>query len=115
VTTEPNFSVVSGVLEIGATGSLTVGGNYTQTGGILQSDVASSSSYGQLTVVGQATLGGILRLNFLSPAQLGDYRVLTYGSRVGTFGGYDSIPSLSGSGMHLMLSDDQTTLSVVPD
>jgi len=56
-----------------------------------------------------------LRLNFLNPPQQGDYQVLTYGSLSGAFGGSDSTPGLGGTGMHLSLSADQTTLSVVPD
>jgi hypothetical protein len=111
-----NFGVISGTLELNAGVTFTVTGDYTQTpSGNLQSDVASPSSYGQLTVVGQATLGGTLRLDFLGAPQLGDYQVLTYGSRVDTFNYIDSIPRLDGTGMHLELSTDQTTLSVVPD
>ena len=56
-----------------------------------------------------------MRLNFLNPPQQGDYQVLTYGSLSGAFGGDDSTPGLGGTGMHLSLSADQTTLSVVPD
>jgi hypothetical protein len=115
VSTETSFGVASGVLEIGATGSLTVGGNYSQTGGILESDVADSSTYGRIAVSGQATLGGVLRLDFLGSPQQGDYQVLSYGSLSGAFGGFDSTPGLGGTGMHLVLSADQTTLSVVPD
>jgi len=111
----PNFSVTGGTLELNPGSLLTVNGSYTQTGGVLESDVADSGTYGQLAVSGQATLGGDLRLNFLNPPQQGDYQVLTYGSLSGAFGGSDSTPGLGGTGMHLSLSADQTTLSVVPD
>jgi hypothetical protein len=105
VTTEQNFSVVNGVLEISPTGRLAVGGNYTQTGGVLQYDVASSSGYGQFGVTGLASLGGNLRIRFLSPYTPGpgdNFQVLTYGSRSGNFG-YD-FPSLSG--VHLEAAFD---------
>jgi outer membrane autotransporter protein len=84
-------------------GSLTIQGNYTQTGGLLQFQLAPGGANGQLAVTNTATLGGTLGA-MVTPGLYGlstQYRLLTAGEVKGTFAQFISSPpsaflSLSG-------------------
>jgi hypothetical protein len=92
-----NFGMTGGTLQVNPGVTLTVTGDYTQTGGALEYDIAGPSSYGRILVAGRAALGGYLRVRFLNgyTPQVGDsFQVLTYGSRSGDFG--DDFPQLDG-------------------
>ncbi|HWF35743.1 MAG TPA: hypothetical protein VG295_10220 [Solirubrobacteraceae bacterium] len=71
-----------------APGTLTVVGNYSQTGGTLDITLASGA-FGQLAVQGTAALGGTLSLTDASgftPGQAASFQILTStGTRSGTF------------------------------
>jgi hypothetical protein len=90
-----------GILNLGDTttaGTLSITGNYTQTG-TLNAFLGgtSSGSYSRLNVSGQANLGGTLNVSFIngfmaSPGN--QFTILTYGSRSGTFATVN-LPSLT--------------------
>jgi uncharacterized repeat protein (TIGR01451 family) len=77
----------------GSVGTLTVTGDYTQTaGGTLDAEVAGPTSFDVLSVGGTATLGGAVRVTLLggfAPADGDRFRVVTAGTRTGTFTGVD--------------------------
>ncbi|MBL8115611.1 MAG: IPT/TIG domain-containing protein [Acidobacteria bacterium] len=82
----------AGLVSPGASpGILNLSGAFTQTAaGTLRVELASVSSYDQLSVSGLATLGGTLEIvplgGFLPPVP-STYPFLTHGSRSGTFAG----------------------------
>jgi fibronectin-binding autotransporter adhesin len=73
-------------------GTLTINGNYTQTsGGTLQINLASGTSYDQLVVVSNASLAGTLNVKLLNgfvPTTGETFNFLTYGT---VSGGFNSI------------------------
>jgi hypothetical protein len=85
--TIPTFSN-DGTLELGAGDTLTAG-TFTQSStGTLQSNIASATSYGALSVTGTATLDGTLQgqlENGYQPPKGTNFKVLTFGSRSGQF------------------------------
>lgn len=70
-------------------GTLHIKGNYTQNApGQLEIELASTSSFDQLAVTGQARLGGTLRIVLLSgfvPAATDSFSILTASSLLGSF------------------------------
>ena len=78
----------AGTPELGAGDTLTAG-TFTQVStGTLQSDIASATSYGSLSVTGTATLDGTLKgqlENGYQPPSGTSFKVLTFGSRSGQF------------------------------
>jgi hypothetical protein len=77
-----------GTLELGAGDTLTAG-TFTQSStGTLQSNIASATSYGSLSVTGSATLDGTLQgqlENGYQPPSGTSFQVLTFGSSSGQF------------------------------
>jgi autotransporter-associated beta strand protein len=71
-------------------GALTITGNYTQqSGGAMEIDLASESSFDQLKVNNLASLAGTLDVKLLGgymPTPLQTFTFLTYGSHTGNFG-----------------------------
>jgi hypothetical protein len=83
----------------GAAGTLTIDGDYTQTGtGVLLIDLGglgAGTDYDQLVVSGRATLGGTLLVKLIGgfQPQAGDaFAIVTYGSHSGTFTTLDFPP-----------------------
>jgi outer membrane autotransporter protein len=75
-------------------GTLTIQGNYTQTGGQLQFQLAPTRANGQLAVTNTATLGGTLGVT-VTPGLYGlstPYPLLTAGAIKGTFAQFISSP-----------------------
>jgi hypothetical protein len=69
------------------TGTLTIGGNYTQTSaGVLNIEIVDSGHFGQLAITGTATLGGTLNVLTGSyvDSTLDSFKVLTFQQRSGT-------------------------------
>jgi len=70
-------------------GTLTIQGNYTQTAaGVLLIQIGSASQYGQLVVVGTATLGGTLDVSLIdgyAPALGTSFDILTFNQSSGDF------------------------------
>jgi hypothetical protein len=113
---------------IGAAGTLTINGNYTQTAtGALDIDIGGTtagSQYDQLAVSGTAALGGTLNvatIGTFAPAFGNTFQVLTFGSSSGNFATYIG-PSLA-SGLFLdpvfgptslTLDIDRVAISGVP-
>jgi hypothetical protein len=90
-----------GVLAPGASpGTTTVAGNYTQSSGTLQMELASLASFDELVVNGNLMLGGVLQISLLggySPTAGASFDILDWsGSRNGTFTSL-VLPNLSGS------------------
>ncbi|HVU25249.1 MAG TPA: autotransporter-associated beta strand repeat-containing protein, partial [Opitutus sp.] len=88
----------AGILSISAGGALTVSGNFTQAAaGKLALEIASPTSFGQLTVAGAATLGGTAEITaaagvtFAKPQRIA---LLTAGGVTGKFASV-SLPSLT--------------------
>ena len=84
-------------------GTLSISGTYTQTStGVMNIDLGgltAGTQFDQVAVTGAATIGGTLNLalaNGFSPAASNAFKVLTYGSRSGTFATVNT-PSLAGS------------------
>jgi hypothetical protein len=78
----------------GSAYTLSITGDYTQTG-TLKVGLASSSSYSRLNVSGRAELGGTLHVDLLggfTPFPGMGFALLTYGSRLGDFTSYDLPP-----------------------
>jgi len=73
----------------GTVGTLTIQGNYTQTAaGVLLIQIAGASQYGQLAVIGTATLGGTLDVSLIdgyTPALGASFSILTFNQRSGDF------------------------------
>jgi hypothetical protein len=89
-----NLTQTGGILSPGhSPGSITVGGNYTLgPGGTLALEVAGTDAatgqFDQLEVLGIATLNGTLNvrtINGFIPASGNTFNLLSYGSKVGTF------------------------------
>jgi autotransporter-associated beta strand protein len=81
-------------------GAFNVGGSYTQrTGGKLLVELASASSYDQLLVIGDVTLGGTLDVSLIggyAPLVGHSYNILGWGgTRTGQFANVD-LPTLGG-------------------
>ncbi|HKI36899.1 MAG TPA: autotransporter-associated beta strand repeat-containing protein [Gemmataceae bacterium] len=74
----------------GATGTLTINGNYTQMGsGNLDIGLASTTAIDQLMISGLATLAGTLNVSLLNgfvPKSGDSFEIMTYGSYSGKFG-----------------------------
>jgi hypothetical protein len=116
----------------GATGTLTINGNYTQTAtGALDIDLGGTtagSQYGQLAVSRAATLGGTLNVATIggfTPAFGNTFQVLTFGSLSGNFATYnapslasslylDAVFSPSGDPTSLSLDIDRVAISGAP-
>ena len=76
-------------------GTLTVHGNYTQTGGLLQFELAPNRANGKLAVTGAAALGGTLGVS-MTPGLYGtstSYSILTAGAVSGQFAQFISSPT----------------------
>jgi hypothetical protein len=77
-------------------GTLTIQGNYTQTGGTLQFELAPTSASGKLAVTNTATLGGTSTLGVsVMPGLYGlstSYALLTAGAISGQFAQFISSP-----------------------
>jgi T5SS/PEP-CTERM-associated repeat protein len=79
-------------------GALQIAGNYTQTAGILQIEIASPTSFDKLIVDGDISLGGELQvaLQAFSPISGTSFDILDWtGTRTGTFATL-SLPTLAG-------------------
>jgi len=76
-------------VEIGAGFDLLATSGFQQDGsGTLAIDIGSSSSFGQVVVTGQASLGGTLEINLtggFDPAIGETFTIMTYGSLSGDF------------------------------
>jgi hypothetical protein len=70
-------------------GAMTINGDFTQDGGgVLDIDLYDSSQYGQLTISGNAALGGTLDLTLLPGYQVQDlerFTIMTFNSYTGDF------------------------------
>jgi hypothetical protein len=80
----------SGTVSVAAGSAINITGDYTQTGGTLGLDIAgtSSSLMGVMNISGTASLGGTLNVSFVNgfaPVAGDAFKVLTFGSRSGTF------------------------------
>lgn len=99
----------------GATGLLSINGDYTQTdAGILNLELDTPEAFDQLAISGLATLNGILNVTPLDGffTSEGDrFAVLTFGSRTGDFGSVN-LPDL-GDALSLDPQYDDTSLTLV--
>jgi fibronectin-binding autotransporter adhesin len=111
---------LAGELDVGdggAPGSLTIAGNYRQTGtSILNLALGTPDEGGsdQLSITGQASLDGTLDVTLLDSfvANEGDpYQILTFGSAVGTFAQMN-LPDV-GNGLFLSPSYDANDLTLI--
>jgi hypothetical protein len=94
-----------------APGAVLASSNLTILGGTLTLDVASTSSFGKLTVTGTATLGGTLNVNFLSSPVIGDtYTVVTATTVSGTFAAIN--PTNLGAGKQLAVAYNPTNVTL---
>ncbi len=84
-----NFSLSAGSLELGASFStasiFTVSGDYNQTGGTLQIDVANGVQHAVASVGGTANLGGDLYLYLIDAPPESGITIMTYTSYTGDF------------------------------
>jgi hypothetical protein len=107
----------------GTIGTITISGNYSQAaGGVLQVDIArtpAGTQYDQLIVSGQATLGGVLSVNFVGrfvPAPKAIFDILVYGVVMDP-GSFDTLrlPPLPGKlTWAISYGPDLVTLTVQP-
>ena len=89
--------------------------NLSILGGAITLDVASTSSFGKLSVTGTATLGGTLNLNFLTSPSIGNsYVVVTAASVTGTFAAVNPINLGSGKVLATTYNPTNVTLTVMP-
>jgi T5SS/PEP-CTERM-associated repeat protein len=95
-----NLTNSGGTLAPGASpGTTTIAGDYTQSSGTLQIELASPSSFDKLVVSGNLTLGGTLNVSLLdsySPAAGATFDILDWGTLTGTFSTLQ-LPPLTGS------------------
>ena len=97
-------------------GTLTIGGNYTQTAtGTLLIQIASPTYYDRLVVGGTAALGGTLQVSFLSgykPKKGDTFQYLTAAYISGTFSNIDT-GTLIGFAPSYLLTGTDATLGIV--
>jgi outer membrane autotransporter protein len=100
--------------------TLTINGSYTQTAAstlnIQIGGLTAATQFDQLVVTGSATLSGTLNLTLLNSfdPSLGDvFRILTYGSRSGTFGTLNGLNLGSGRVYSPAYNATDLTLTVV--
>jgi T5SS/PEP-CTERM-associated repeat protein len=100
VTFTGNLTNGGGTLAPGdPTGTTTVVGDYTQSSGALQIELASAGSYDKLVVNGNLTLGGTLSVSLVSgysPAAGATFDILDWTNLTGTFSTLQ-LPPLAGS------------------
>jgi hypothetical protein len=103
------------VVGLGAGGTLQLSGNYTQTSsGRLKTFIASSSSFGAMSVSGAATIAGTLILRQVSfKASLGQkYAILTSASLTGTFSA-ESDDQINSTGLYYQPTYSATGVTLV--
>jgi hypothetical protein len=103
------------VVGLGAGETLQLSGNYTQTSsGRLKTFIASSSSFGAMSVSGAATIAGTLILRQVSfKASLGQkYAILTSASLTGTFSA-DSDDQINSTGLYYQPTYSATGVTLV--
>jgi hypothetical protein len=100
----------------GATGRLTINGNFTQTSqGILNMEIAgltAATQFDQLAISGTATLAGTLNVQLLNgfiPASGNSFAVLTFGSHSGSF---ETVTGLQENGINFTPQYDQGDFSL---
>ncbi|HUT13874.1 MAG TPA: PEP-CTERM sorting domain-containing protein [Thermoguttaceae bacterium] len=102
-----------------SSGTLRIGGDYRQSStGTLQMEIASATEFDQLIVDGEASLGGLLSIEYLAEGlEPGVYPILRYGSLSGTFDDVQvsGLPPELFSIHYGAPTSDAVTLTVVPE
>jgi hypothetical protein len=109
-----------------APGTLTIEGNYKQTGaGALDINLAGPATYSQLAVTGMATLAGTLNVALVSgftPAAGASFTILTFAARSGNFHTETGlrlgknkvfVPSFESNDLTLVLNDNTTNANTL--
>ncbi len=100
-----------------AVGFMTFLGNYTQRSlGSLTFDIASATSYDQLSVTGRAQLNGLMTVDLLNGylPQIGNqFQIMTFASETGTFSSVIGLPIDSQEHFVLDYNSTNLTLDVV--
>ncbi len=100
----------------GTPGKLTISGTLRQTS-VVNADIGGTTAgtqYDQLAVSGAATLGGTLHVNLINgftPSAGNSFKILTYGSKAGSFG-VVNLPTLTGNSWNTTYNAGSLDLSV---
>jgi virginiamycin B lyase len=103
----------------GASGTLTINGNYTQTStGALDIDIGGTTAgtqFDQLAISGSATLGGTMNISLINafqPTFGNSFQVLTFGSPSGNFSTYNGTSLASGLFLDPAFNPTDLTLNI---